>query len=570
LRHAVIRIHPLALAALVSVSPFAAASDGGAWTQFGGDPGGSRFSPLTEIHRGNVAEVRLAWATDLGFTGRAQGAASAWGGLLFVSTRDGVNAYDATSGALAWSYAENRDDRTSSGLPRQAPRGSPTIVTHSDGAILFASLPSAPVVIALDAESGAPRWRSDVADPDYAEALRTNPLLAGDVVIVGPTGADLSPTPGRLVALRTSDGGVAWSFDLVPVRSDDPARGSWTPVPPGRAYGVGGGSGWNAGAYDPMTRTVIFGTGQPIPSDRLDPRRDDGPGGVSADLYTASFVALDAESGALRWFHQVVPGDEWSFDQHTVPIITDLPWGGGVRRVAILATTTGFVVLIDAATGAFLTAHAMVEGNVHTGYEADGTPILDAAMRRTNADEILKICPGRRWANVAPAAFGLDTGLLYRPNDLACVRQGSGTTPDAWEPGARPTWLLAEARTSDDHYARWGALTAIDPITGAVAWSFDTPYPHDAGALATAGGLVFAGFADRIFRAFDASTGAVLWSQALSAHVDSAPITYQVAGVQYVSVIAGRDVGIAALPDAGLAPSVAGPATLFTFRLPPP
>jgi PQQ-dependent dehydrogenase (methanol/ethanol family) len=539
------------------------------WPQHGRDPGATRFSPLDQVHRGNVADLRLAWVAELGFTGRVQGSPAVWGDGLYVSTEDGVRAFDAASGGARWEYVEDRNDRTRAGLPRQAPRGAPVVVPdRTGGAVVVVSLPSAPVVVALDAADGTVRWRTDVGDPDYAEALRTNPILAGDVLVVGPTGADLSPVPGRLVALRLEDGVVAWTFDLVPVREDDPARSTWSPQPPGRSFGVGGGSGWNAGAYDVVSDTVIYGTGQPVPSDRLDPRRYDGDGPVSIDLYTASFVALDATTGDLRWFHQVVPGDEWAYDQHTVPIVADVTIDGEVRRVAVLATTTGFVVAIDVATGAFLTAHAMVDGStVHLGYEADGTPIIDPAMRRTSVDDVLRVCPGSRWANVAPGAFSPRTGLVYRPNDLACVQQGAGTTPDDWQPGARPTWLLSEARDQGDHYARWGALTAIDPATGAVAWSFDVAYPHDAGALATAGDLVFAAFPDRLFRAFDAATGEVLWSQVLTAHADGAPITYAVGEVQYVAVLAGRDTSVASLPESGLPATVTGPATLFVFAL---
>lgn len=540
------------------------------WPQLGHDPSGTRYSPLDAIDTGNVSGLRVAWVASLGFTGRVQGAPAAWGDALFVVTEQGVVAFGARDGTQRWTYVEEPGNRTRSGLPRLAPRGSPVVVPDAaGGAQVYAALPNAAAIVALDATSGAVVWRTDVGNPDYAEALRTNPILAGEVLVVGQTGADLSPVPGRLVALRPADGTVAWTFDLVPVREDDPARASWAPSPPGRMYGVGGGSGWNAGAYDPTTGTVIYGTGQPIPSDRLDPRRNDGSGPVSHDLYTASFVALDAATGALRWFHQVVPGDEWGYDQHTVPIVADVTIDGTPRRVAILATTTGFVVLIDVATGAFVRAHAMVDGaTVHLGYEPDGTPILDEGMRRTSEDQLLRVCPGSRWASIAPGAYSPLTGLLYRPNDLACVQQGAGTTPDDWQPGARPTWLLAEARAESDYYERWGGLTAIDPATGRVAWSFDVPYPHDAGALVTAGGLVFSAFADRLFRAFDAASGEVLWSQVLPAHSDAAPITYAVDGVQYVAVMAGRDTAAPSLPASGLPESVTGPATLFVFALP--
>ncbi len=522
------------------------------------------------MNAANVADLRVAWVADLGFTGRVQGAPAAWAGVLYVSTESGVVALDGATGAERWRYEEGAGDRTTTGLPVQAPRGSPVVAPRGDGTAVYASLPTAPAVVALDAETGTLLWRTDVGDPDFAEALRTNPILAGDVLVVGPTGADLSPVPGRLVALDPETGQVAWTFHTVPVAEDDPARGTWGPYPPGRSFGVGGGAAWNAGAYDPVSGVVVYGTGQPIPSDNLDPRRFDGDGPVTPDLYTSSFVALDAATGELRWFHQVVPGDEWGYDQHTVPVIVDMPRGEETVRAAVLATTTGFLLAVDVATGELLAAHGMVDfGNVHVGYDSGGHPVIDEAMRRGSPDEVLRVCPGSRWASIAPAAYSPVTGLLYRPNDTACSRQGPVNAPDDWQPGVRPDWLLAEVRLAEDYFDRWGALSAIDPVTGEVAWSFDVPYPHDAGALATAGGLVFSAFADRQFRAFDASTGEVLWSQVLSAHSDAAPITYEAGGVQYVAVMAGRDTPVPGLPESGLPPSLTGPATLFAFALPP-
>lgn len=566
------RFRAVAYLTLLTLVVSVAAQDGsqpGEWLQFGGDPPATRFSELDQVNVSNVAGLRVAWVADLGFTGRAQGAPAAWNGTLYVSTETGVIALNGASGEEIWRYDEGTGDRTVTGLPVQAPRGSPAILPHDGGATVYASLPSAPVVVALDARTGTPSWRTEVGNPEFAEALRTNPVLAGDLVVVGPTGADLSPAPGRLVALETRTGSVAWTFDLVPVGERDPARATWAPYPPGRSFGVGGGSAWNAGAYDPVTGVIVYGTGQPIPSDQLDPRRDDGDGPVTADLYTSSFVALEATTGALRWYHQVVPGDEWGYDQHTVPVIADLASGTAHRRAALLTTTTGYLLVVDAATGELVAAHKEFEGgNVHVGYDDSGVPIIDQTMRRTSSDDVLRICPGSRWANIAPGAYSPITGLLYRPNDTVCARQGAGNAPDDWQPGARPTWLLPEVRLADDYFARWGALSAIDPLTGRVVWSFELPYPHDSGVLTTAGGLVFSAFADRQFRAFDAATGEVLWSQVLTAHSDGAPITYLAEGVQYVAIIAGRDTPVPSLPEAGLPDSITGPATLFAFALP--
>src|SRR5690606_28761563 len=237
------------------------------WLQFGGDATATRSSPLTQITSETVGRLTLAWATELGFTGRVQGSPAAWQGRLFVSTEHGVLALDAVSGAQLWYYTESAGQRTNTGLPVQAPRGSPAVVPgDAAGGIVVASLPNAPAVVALDVDDGSLVWRTDVGDPDFSESLRTNPLLAGDILVVGPTGADLSPVPGRLVGLRLEDGAVAWTFDLVPVDEADPARATWSPYPPGRRFGVGGGSAWNSGAYDPVSGLVVYGTGQPFPS----------------------------------------------------------------------------------------------------------------------------------------------------------------------------------------------------------------------------------------------------------------------------------------------------------------
>jgi PQQ-dependent dehydrogenase (methanol/ethanol family) len=521
------------------------------------------FVRIDALDADAVDDLRLAWAHELGFRGSAQGAPAVAGSKLYVSTDEGLTALDARTGEVVWAYVDQPAEPVPAAL-RQAPRSRPVPY----GELVIASLATRPVVAAFDRETGEVVWEHDVGDGGYAVGLTTNPTLAGDVVIVGPTGADLAPTPGRLVAIRADDGQRAWTFDLVPVREDDPARESWDPVPPGRASGVGGGSAWNAGTYDPITGTVLFGTGQPVPTDRIDPRRYE-ESAASADLYTSSFVALDATDGSLRWFHQVVPGDEWEYDQHTVPIVTDLHVDGQPHRVALLATTTGFVVLVDVRTGALLAHHEMVPfSNVHLGYDAEGRPIIDEGQRRSDAETIVRVCPGGRWASVAPGAYSPRSGLLYRPNEWGCVRQGAASAPDAWQPGGRAHWLHSQPRSDDDFFERWGALSAIDPRDGTVAWEFATPYRHDAGVLATSTGLVVSAFADRVVRIFDADDGRVLWRYVLPSHSDGTPIAYEIDGRPYLAVLAGRDVGAPALPASGLPLSITGPASLFVFSVP--
>lgn len=519
------------------------------------------FVPGAGLDWANVGSLELAWAAALGFDGRVVGPPAFANGRLYVSTDQGVTAIAAADGTTVWTYRDPAATSVPASLQR-APRGAP--VLHSE--LVIVSLPTRPAVAGIDAGSGEVRWIQDVGGDVTGAVLSSNPTRAGDVVVVGPTGADLAPTPGRLVAIDPTDGTLAWEVDLVPLDEDDPARSSWAPVAPSPGFGVGGGTAWNVGAYDEVHDLVIFGTGQPIPTDRLDPRRYE-ESEPSTDLYTASFVAVDAGSGDIAWFHQVVPGDEWEYDQHTVPVIADLELDGASRRVAILATTTGFVVTVDVATGELLRHHRMVPfSTVHLGYAPDGTPIIDPAARRTRTDETVRVCPGARWASVAPGAFRPASGLLYRPNEWSCVRRGATDAPDTWEPGSRALWLQSDARSDEDFFGRWGALTAIDPITGEVAWEFTTPYRHDSGVIVTDTGLVVSAFADRTIRIFAADSGEMLWSYVAPAHSDATPLLFDLGGVPHLAVLVGRDVGVPALPASGLPPSVAGSASLFVFR----
>jgi len=534
------------------------------WLQYGRTGEAQRFSPLDQIDRDSVSDLRLVWSVELGHGGRVQGSPAVWGRTMVVSIPDGLLALDAVTGAELWRYQSGVPAGPGAiVLPERAPRGAPVL---RDG--LAYTVLREPIVVAVDLENGQERWRTSIGLEGLAEGFSSNPIATADAIVVGPTNADFGAAPGRVVALDPHDGRVRWTFFVVPQDERDPAFATWQPMAPSWRWGIGGASAWNVGAYDPLSDTVIYGTGQPTPTERLDQRRrNDGP--ASTDHYSSGFVALDASDGSLRWFHQVVPGDEWEYDQHTVPVIADVDVGGAVRRVALLATTTGFVVVVDVLDGTFLAAHRLApETTVHLGYERDGTSVIDDAMRHLGERSATRVCPGSRWAHVAPGAFSPQTGLLYRPNDTVCERQGVRPTvvgADADALGG--VWLQSRPRLAEDYYERWGALSAIDPVTGSVAWEFTSAYPHDAGVLATAGGLVFSAFADRVFRAFDARTGEVLFEQVLTAHGEGSPISYAVDGVQYVAVLVGHDSGVEALPDVGLPRSVAGPAVLFVFAL---
>lgn len=534
----------------------------GEWPTFNRTLDGLRFSPLDQITRDNVSELTLAWSRNLGYEGLVQSTPVVWDGVMYINGNMAALALDAATGDLIWEYRpEQVEGATGFFLNRM--RGG---VVVYDGKVFYARNDG--ILVALDAETGEEVWSNPLTDIQLAEGFSAGPIFADGKLIVGPSGSDAGGAPGKIHAVNAEDGELLWSFNIIP-EPGDPAYETWQPTPPSWEAGVGGASAWNAGTYDPETRTVIYGTGQPTPWDRFDDRRGDEEGEVSQDLYSASFVALDVDTGELKWYHQVVPGDEWDFDQQTTPVVTDLGIDGETRRVALLQTTTGFIVLIDVETGEFLRAHNMMEAIwpeatplVHEGYEEDGTPIINDDLRPEEG-ETISYCPGRLF-QFALGSYSPETGLYYRSNSHDCLDQTMYPLPDDWEPGQPATNF--ERPRDLDKLDNLGAFSAINPVTGEVAWNFYYDYnPQYSGVVATAGNVVFAASPDRIFRAFDAETGDVLWQQVLTAHMESNPITYEVDGTQYVATLVGHPSGRGAMNGAQTVP---GPAQVFVFSLP--
>lgn len=576
-------VSTVAVASLASVVLGQSAADlanppAAEWPQLGRDTAQTRYSPLDQINTGNVGELRMSWARDLGFRQGHQGSPSVWNGTLFVTTQTGVLALDATTGDTKWEFSS---PNPGSVIADSAVRGAPVIY---EGKVYAATRYGD--LVALDLETGAELWRTTLANEALNEGFTTHPIFANGRIVLSTSGADSGGSPGRVVAVDAEDGELQWTFNVIPTGPDDPAWATWS-NPPSWEAGIGGASAWNAGAYDPESNVVVYGTGQPTPWDRIDPRRADGDGPVTDDLYTASFVAVDADTGELRWYRQVVPGDEWDMDQHIVPIFATIDWDGSDRRVAILATTSGYILIIDANTGEMLAGHPAfanaVEGaeyTIHLGFDETGRSIISEEARVANqlfdeTGDYFRMCPGLRWAHIAPGAFSPDTGLFYRPNQAGCVDYGAQTMPDGWQPGERAYFFETGPSRPELWFDRLGALTAFDPVTGEVAWEFAYDYGYNAGPVVTGGGLVFSAFTDRIFRAFDAATGEVLFSQALTTGSYAGTITYAVDGKQYVATMVGAPgfSGAPVLPDfnatlEGLVVPPAGNTTLFVFSLP--
>jgi alcohol dehydrogenase (cytochrome c) len=524
----------------------------GDWPSYGRTLDMARFSPLNEVNAGNVDDLRLAWSRSLGFVIDAQFSPSVYDGTIYINGADRVVALDGATGDELWSYVVELNENANS-LATDRSRGGVVIFEGK----VFHSLADGRVV-ALDRLTGEELWVTQVGNIALGEGFSSAPIFADGKIILGPSGADIGGTPGRIVAADVESGEVVWTFHTVP-QPGEPGFETWDPP---SAAQWGGGSAWVPGAYDVETNTIIYGVGQPIPWWAGEQRGGD-------NLYTASWVALDGSTGELKWYHQVVPRDEWDLDQIATPMIADVMLDGEERHVAVLPTTTGFIVLIDVATGEFLRADQyMPEVTIHTGYTDDGTPIIDDSYRWTEeqAGESRTVC-GFRWVDFEPAAYSPDTDLYYRPNSYDCIDLAQGPRPDDWQPGESAINIMGFSPLTD-RFDRVGGLSAIDLKTGEVVWEFTTGYSQRSGAIATAGGLVFAGFPDRGFRAFDASTGDVLWEQKLTAYISANPVTYAVDGKQYVAVPVGGQGGIVLWRNSDVPPIVTSDVSIFVFALP--
>lgn len=522
------------------------------WPSYGRNLEMWRYSPLDQITTDNVDNLRLNWSRSLGFLIDAQFSPAVYQGIMYINGADQVVALDAASGDELWRYQTELHENTNS-LTRDRSRGS---VVVYDGKV-FSALADGRVV-ALESKTGEEIWITQVGDISLGEGFSAGPIFADGKIILGPSGGDIGGVNGRVVAADAESGEILWTFNIVPAPGE---AGFETWSPPSAAQ-YGGGSAWVPGVYDPVSRTVIYGTGNAIPWWAGDHRDGD-------NLYTASYVALDVDSGALKWYHQVVPREEWDVDTIATPTVVDVTIDGAERRVALLPTVTGFIVWIDVASGEFIQYEQyMPEVTHHVGYEADGTSIIDDSYRWTEeqAGESRLVC-GMRWVDYEPGAYSPETGLYYRPNTNDCVELAQGPPREDWQPGEGAanitgmTWL-------SDRFDRLGGLTAINAATGEIVWEYGHGYAQRSGVAATAGGLVFMGSADRGFRAFHAETGDLLWEQNLTAYINGNPMSYAVDGKQYVAIPVGGPGNIVAHRQSGLPAPVTSDVALFVFALP--
>ncbi len=553
-----------------------AAANNGNWLSYGRDYSEQRYSPLGQINTGNVSQLGLAWSADMD-TARGQEATPlVIDGKIYVTTAwSKVKAFDARTGALLWEYDPQVPGETAikaccdvvnRGL---AAWGDRLFLGTLDGRL-----------IALDRASGRVVWSKVTVDQSKPYTITGAPRVIDGRVIIGNGGAEYG-VRGYVSAYDAQTGNMDWRFYTVPgdpsETGSEPqhlrdARETWN----GEFWQLGGGGTvWDAMAYDPALDLLYIGVGNGSPWNQA----YRSPGGGD-NLYLSSIVALRPSTGEYVWHYQTTPGETWDFTATQHIMLADLQIEGRTRKVLMQAPKNGFFYVIDRATGELLAADNYAPVNWATGVDmATGRPIEVPEARFDRTGVPFFSTPGAGGAhNWHPMAFHPGEGLVYIPTILAAFPY----FPEAnWQAdpargfnvgidqsgGAMPADLAVREGAAAGVK---GALIAWDPVTNSERWRVDFPGPWNGGLLATGGGLVFQGLASGNMAAFDAANGRELWRYPVQTGVVAPPITYELDGQQYVAVMAGWG-GIWALAPGGILNETSGPvpniSRLLVFKL---
>jgi PQQ-dependent dehydrogenase (methanol/ethanol family) len=515
----------------------------GSWLLHGRTYGEQRHSPLAKIDRTNVEKLGLAWSYELGSTRGVEATPIVVDGVMYVSGAWSlVFALDAASGKLLWKY----DPQVPGEWARHAccdvvNRG----VAVWDGAVFVGTLDGR--LVSLDAATGQVNWEVLTIDRKYPYTITGAPRVVKGKVVIGNGGAELG-VRGYVTAYDAKTGAELWRFYTVPGDPSLPfehpeleaAAKTWT----GEWWKIGGGgTAWDSMAYDPELDLLYVGTGNGSPWTRM----ARSPGGGD-NLFLCSILALRPDDGKLVWHYQTTPGDNWDYTSVQPIVLADLELDGAVRKVLMQAPKNGFFYVLDRATGALISAEPYVTVTWASGVDAKtGRPVETEQSNYDGGTKLILPGPvgGHNWH---PMAYSPKTRLVYLPAhdmpfwyapDAAFVAR-----PVGWNTGLGVDALVAQ--TEKEPPALKGRLLAWDPAQKRVRWGVEHAGSWNSGVLSTAGGLVFQGSGDGLFRAYNDETGEVLFEERSQTGIIAAPISYEIGGEQYVAVAAGWGGGIIA------------------------
>src|SRR5262245_3403228 len=504
------------------------------WLTYSGTYRSARHTLLKQITPANANKLELQWVFQTDSTEKFEATPLVVDGVMYtVSPPNNIVALDAATGRVFWVYhhrpsaQRNCCGNTNRGL---AILGTPRFRGTVDA-----------FLVAVTAPPGREEGKVKLDRADTGNSIMHAPLVVKDRIIVGVGGGEFG-IRGFIAAFDSKSGSEVWRFNTIP-GPGEPGHETWKGDP--EAWKHGSGPIWVTGSYDPELNLTYWGVGNPGPDWNGDGRQGD-------NLYTDSVVALNADTGALAWHYQFTPHDELDYDAVQVPVLANLPWPGAdgrrqTRKVMMWANRNGFFYVLDRVTGKLLLAKPFVKTNWASGIDENGRPIRVAGSAPTK--EGTTIFPGvQGGTNWYSPSYSPGTGLFYVScwDDYSTVfvkekaeyREGKAFPGGDALPAGPGLWTPRV----ENHYREengYGAVRALDPLTGVRKWEFRMPTVTESGILTTATDVLFSGGREGYFYALDARTGSVLWRATLGGVVIAGPMSYAVDGRQYVAVAAG-------------------------------
>jgi len=497
------------------------------WLTHSGGFASQRYSTLSQITPENVKDLTLQWAFQQRSTEKFEATPLVVDGVMYsTQAPNDIVAMDAVTGELKWiySYSPSREARPCCG---RVNRG----VAISGNTLYMVTIDAH--LVAVDARDGKLVWDHEVAKPNAGYAMTHAPLVIKDKVIAGVAGAEFG-IRGFIAAFDAGTGKEAWRFYTIPGKGE-PGNETWA----GDSWMHGGASVWVTGSYDPDTNLTFWGIGNPGPDYNSDKRGGD-------NLYSDCVVALDADTGKLKWYFQFTPHDDFDYDSTQVPVLANVNWQGQERKVMLWGNRNGFFYALDRTTSKYLRGTPFVKVTWTKGLDEAGRPmrINGAAPSAEGTDIYPSQSGGTNWFS---PSFSPHTGLFY-VNAWEGVHATFNKTDDEFQEGERFTGgapkptrpgLRAGQVTNKREEDGYGAVRALDPVTGEKKWEFKMADVTQSGILTTVTDLLFTGGREGFFQALDARTGKMLWRVNAGGEVAMGPMTYAVNGKQYVAFAAG-------------------------------
>ncbi len=489
-----------------------------------------RFSPLDKINRGNVKNLKLAYAVAIGGTSIGENLQATplvedgfmyivdlWGIVYKIDVRSG------DSGRIVWRMDPKQ---------QKFPLSNRGVALWGNLVVSVASYPAR--VIATDKESGKVAWETNIDDKQVDLQITAAPLAVKDKILVGAAGGDRG-VRDFIAGLDAKTGKLEWRKYVVPAPGE-PGSETWKDSH--NAWQTGGGAMWVTGSYDVASNQVIWGTGNPVPM--FDPTYRPGD-----NLYTDSMISWDPDTGKMNWYFQYLPGDMWDYDEEGTHILIDGEINGQKHTLVTHSARNGFLYTFERNNGQPVLAKPYLDKitwtkgiDQKTGKPVDYDPSKDLQVysgmqNQTMADRTKKLCPAMSGGNnFWPSSYSPKTKLMYIPAMTSC----NEVTLDPSLSSKAGDWKGATFRHIERNESD---LIAADPLTGEIKQRIHVPYPNNSGALATAGGLVFTAFTDGTFAAYDDTTLEQIWKINVGTGFMAPPMTFAVGGKQYVAILSG-------------------------------